>query len=313
MIALVSFAAWFTSEMRPIKGDTRPTAPIDESRPPEGPRPGTPVDLGGEPDSITNGDESRGSSIIGGLRDLFSPAEADAPEPPNSAGPGAAGPSAEELRDHPLADGDEDGLTYSTRRTAPDERPGGEKESIFGLDIFYEKDPDPAPAGATTGPPESNVEPKESDHTRPGADENASDASEPVHVEVDPDGERDSDPTSDDSEAVDGLEQPEPAEASPIRWLREPLNSPRRPEKSPAVETSSPGESVGPTSDVTGPDGPNADTDQEQCADPPEEHETEAASTEDEAADSADDERPPEEPPADHRVEIEDDGSFQFG
>jgi hypothetical protein len=94
VIALVSFAAWFTSEMGPIKGETRPNAPINEPRPPEGPRPETPVDLGGVPDSTTNGDESRGSSVIGGLRDLLSPSKTDAPEPPNSAAPGPAGPTA---------------------------------------------------------------------------------------------------------------------------------------------------------------------------------------------------------------------------
>lgn len=116
-------------------------------------------------------------------------------------------------------------------------------------------------------------------------------------------------------EDVDGVEQPEPAEASPVGRLREPLNSPRRPGKSSEVETSSPGESVGATTEETGPDRPNADADQEQCAATthPEAHETEAASPGDETADSADEERAAEEPPADHRVEVEDGGGFQFG
>ncbi len=152
VIALVSFAAWFTSGMGPIKGETRSTAPIDEPRPPEGSPPGTPVDLGGETESSASSDGSRGSSVLGGLRDMLSPSEADAPEPPESSSPGPAGPSTEELRDQPPADEAEDGPTYSTRRTEPDEQPGGEKESIVGLGIFYEGDPDPAPAGAGTEP-----------------------------------------------------------------------------------------------------------------------------------------------------------------
>jgi hypothetical protein len=316
VIALVSFAAWFTSEMGPIKGETPPTAPIDEPRPPEGPRPGTPVDLGGETESSASSDGNRGSSVLSGLREMLSPSEADAPEPPESNAPGAAGPSADELRDHSPADEAEDGPTYSTRRTDPDERHGGEKESIFGLGIFYEGDPDPSPAGATAEPSASSTEPKESDHTRPGASEvdageDATDESEPVRVEVDPDeSEEDTkEPTSADPKEADRVEQPEPAEASPARRLREPLNSPRRPGQSPAVETSSPVEGSNAAAEPTGVDDANAADDREGTAD----SDTEAASPEVEVETVAEEDAASEEPPEEHRVEIEDDGGFQFG
>jgi hypothetical protein len=311
VVALVSFAAWFTSEMGPIKSETRPTEPIDEPRPPEGPRPGTPLDLGGETESSASSDGTRGSSVLGGLRDMLSPSEADAPEPPESDAPGAAGPSADELHDHPPADEGEDGPTYSTRRTDPEERPGGEKESIFGLGIFYEGEPDPPPAGATTEPSDSGTEPKESDHTRPGANEidageDATDDSEPVRVEVDSDeSEEDiTEPASADPEEADRVEQPEPAEASPVRRLREPLNSPRRPGQSPEVEASSPTEGGNTAAESTGVDDANATDDREGTAD----SDTEAAPADAEAETAAS-----EEPPEEHRVEIEDDGGFQFG
>jgi hypothetical protein len=298
--------------MGPIKSETRPTEPIDEPRAPEGPRPGTPLDLGGEPESTTSSDGSHGRSFIGGLRKMLSPSASDAPEPPESNAPGAAGPSAEELRDHSSAE-DDDGPTYSTRRTDPGERSGGETESIFGLGIFYEGDPDPAPAGATSEPSESGVEPKESDHTRPGAseadtDESATNDSDPVRVEVEPDGDEElekdgSELTPAEPEDADRVEQPEPAEAAPVRRLREPLNSPRRPGQSPEVETSSPGENGNTTAEPAGAEESNTADERGQDA----ERETETVSTEDETAAAA------EEPPEEHRVEIEDDGGFQFG
>lgn len=250
VIGLVSFAAWFTSEMGPIKGDTDPMAPIDEPKPPAGPRPGTPVDLGdGQEPTEPADDRNDGPSVLTGLRAFLSPSAADAPEPPDS---GTDGPDAEEIRDRPAEA--RDGPTYSTRRADPDRRPGGERESIFGLGIFYEGDPDgPTRAGASTS---TSAEPKEGDHRRPGAVDGQCDG-----------GERSND--------ADGDEGSEPAEPAPARRLREPLNSPRRPGKAPEVESVDPregaatdaAESTGGASEEH-PDNAEAVDDDE----PPEEH-----------------------------------------
>ena len=302
VIGLVSFAAWFTSELGPVKGDGGPTAAIDEPKAPEGPRPGTPVELGGgdAPERPTGTDGGERKSVLGRIASTVTPSE---PAPPEPESPGASGPDADELTDH----GDD--ATYTTRRV--DRDASTERESIFGLGIFYEGDPDgPSAAGATTTEPPT--EPKDGDHTRPGAaeprpeggvdaaeetneagdetDEASDETDEPVEVEIDPDGEQTEEPATDD-----GRPEPaaEPGEAKPTGRLREPADSPLRPGKTPATETDSAEGGDGLGVDLGSRDGVN---------------ETEASAERD-AEEAADDDEPPE----DHRVDVEDDGGFMFG
>ncbi|GAB7093331.1 hypothetical protein JCM30237_04830 [Halolamina litorea] len=246
VIGLVSFAAWFTSELGPIKGDASPTAPIDEPKPPEGPRPGTPLDLGGdEParrQSESNG--SDGSGLLGKIRSFATPPE---PEPPDSDAPGPNGPDPDDLTTHDSPD--DGGPTYSTRERDRSEAPPttGERESIFGLGIFYEGDPDgPTDAGASADPEPSSTatEPKGGDHTKPGAadprpDPSADGAPEAVArgpasaeepVEVD---------RSRNHEPAGQTAAPAGEGGEPTERLREPRDSPLRPGQEPATETGS--------------------------------------------------------------------------
>lgn len=202
VMGLVWFAAWFTSEMGPIKGERGAMATIDEPKPPEGPRPGTPVNLGGDADATP--DTADSSGVLGKLRGVITPS---APEPPaggESDAPDAEGPSPDDLTEH--GDGREE-PTYTTREVDPNDAPSGGKESIFGLGIFYEGDPEGTPAGAETDgaePSATEREPKGGDHTRPGASEPRPESDggeadetdeEPIEVEVDDDPADDGDDT----------------------------------------------------------------------------------------------------------------------
>lgn len=300
VIGLVSFAAWFTSDIGPVAGNDGPMAAIDEPKPPEGPRPGTPVELGGgEVDDPPSSTESRErESVLGRIASTVTPSE---PEPPEPESPGASGPDPAETTDH----GGED-ATYTTRRVDRDE--ATECESVFGLGIFYEGDPEgPSAAGAAT-------EPEDGDHTRPGAeeprpeggadagdDEDEDETDEPVEpIEMDVEESSDDDGDSERPPAA------EPGEAKPTGRLREPADSPLRPGKTPAKETGTGGDHGDTAAVDVGSEAADAGDSEASVASggdgEPEEVDTEAE------ADDTDDE-----PPEDHRVDIEDEGGFMFG
>ena len=185
VVCLVWFAAWFTSSMGPIKGNTGAMETIDEPRPPTGAEPGEPVHLGGPEERYTDDDDDSG--FLGGLLSIG--ADDDAVE--YSTGPerhddGSAG----------SADATTETVTGSTSAATTTS-----EESIFGLGIFYEEvaestgaDPDePAqtdpgqqsvptsndaadeteetggPVNVPIDQPEQRKESAAADHTRPSA------------------------------------------------------------------------------------------------------------------------------------------------
>lgn len=135
VVCLVWFAAWFTSSMGPIKGNTGAMETIDEPQPPAGTEPGEPLHLGG-PEERYNDDENGG--FLGGLLSFGAADDTEYATEPNGA------ETAPERNRAGTAD-------RSTQAEAADrtETAGttNSSESIFGLGIFYEGEQEPS-AGA---------------------------------------------------------------------------------------------------------------------------------------------------------------------
>lgn len=187
VVCLVWFAAWFTSSMGPIKGDTGAMETIDEPRPAGTPEPGDPLDLGGPDDRPA---ESAGGGFLSGLfsfgGDERHRADRHAPEQGGGVAPSGSQPSGGSAETTATDTADTDPATEQSGHAE------GSRGSIFGLGIFYEGDPGPSagateergretesrtatneskthqPSGATEAP-DGGGEQASADHRRPGA------------------------------------------------------------------------------------------------------------------------------------------------
>lgn len=296
VVCLVWFAAWFTSSMGPIKGDTGAMETIDEPRPAGSPEPGEPLDIGG-PDHGPA--ESAGGGFLSGLfsfgGDERRRTDRHAPEQSGGVAPSGSHQSG----------GSAEPTAHDTTDTEPATEPCGHAEgskgSIFGLGIFYEGDPGPS-AGATeervtatesrttstestthqpsgvTEPPDGNGEPASADHRRPGATRTGQTAgnspSQRSSAKSSPGSQRET-PTGD---------QPSQRRDTRTRKQREPADSPGR------STTERPPESYNTYRGSSG-DGADADAESRATAEGPGGND----------------------PPEDHRVEVEDSDGFLFG
>lgn len=121
VVCLVWFAAWFTSSMGPIKGDTGAMETIDEPRPPAGTEPGEALHLGSPEEQYTADD----GGSLGGLLGFGSAAGDTA----YSTDPAGSDDTAAQTADSTT----QTATTRSGTKTS--------EESIFGLGIFYETAP----------------------------------------------------------------------------------------------------------------------------------------------------------------------------
>lgn len=155
VVCLAWFAAWFTSSMGPIKGNTGAMATIDEPRPPAGSDPEGPIDLGGP-------DEPVPDNGGGFLSSLFSFGTDEPREPEGYPADERAGPRR-----------DDDSFSEPVEPSRPTTDTDS-AESIFGLGIFYEGDPDEPSAGAEDGGPTSSTGADGDGRTQPNAAERRS-------------------------------------------------------------------------------------------------------------------------------------------
>lgn len=276
VVCLVWFAAWFTSSMGPIKGNTGAMETIDEPRPPAGTEPGEPLHLGG-PEEQYNSDTEGDSGFLSGL--LSFGAEDDVEY--------TTGPESESRSETAAQSAD----TQSSTTTS--------EGSIFGLGIFYEGEPEPS-AGADDQPPARAEAEPATDPNQPSQEPDG----DPIEVPVDPPEQQRKAAAADHTRPSVTETTPsnsggaEPGGTEPAKQhqpRREPANSPGRDTQHPP---SDPEASDNNHSASTGASGSTAAADSE-------------ANT---ATESAADDEGEEDPPEEHRVDVEDDdGGFVFG